>query len=375
MAARVLVLGAGFGGLEVAANLSERFGDDIEVTLIDRSEHFVFGFAKLDVLFGKRTADSVTHPYGRIAKPGVRFVRTEIRAIDPGARRVTTDAGVFDADHLVIALGADLDAASTPGLTEHGLEYYSNAGAFAARDALAAFTGGRVVIGVAATPFKCPPAPSETALLLHEYLTARGLRAASEIDLVMPLPSPVPPVPTASDALLREFAERGIRWHPNRAISRVDPHEIVFEDAATLPFDLFLGVPRHVAPPVLVEAGLAENGWVASDPVTLQTGHPDVYAIGDAADTGSPKAGAFAEGQAAVVADRIAARIADADSTREYDGGGACYVEFGGHRAARVGVTFAGGTFDDASESLASVKDDYRVSRIQRWIGDPVPAS
>lgn len=379
MAARVVVLGAGFGGLEVTASLSERFGADIDITLIDRASHFVFGFAKLDVLFGKHTVDAVTHPYARIAKPGVRFVRTEIRAIDPAARRVTTDAGVFEADHLVIALGADLDPAATPGLNDHGHEFYSNAGAFAAHDVLAAFTGGRIVIGVAAAPFKCPPAPSETALLMHEYLTARGLREASDIDLVMPMPAPVPPVPAASDALLHEFSARGIRWHPSRVITRLDPHEVVFEDASALPFDLFLGVPRHVVPTVLVEAGLVDAGWVPVDPVTLQTAHPDVYAIGDAAAAGTPKAGAFAEGQAAVVADRIAARISDrtgaADSAREYDGAGVCYVEFGGHRAARVGVSFAGGTFDGASDGLATAKDDYRAARIRRWIGEPASSA
>ena len=219
MTTRVLILGAGFGGLELTAGLSERFGAAIDVTLIDRSEHFVFGFSKLDVMFGKRTADEVSHPYSRIDKPGVRFVRTTIRSIDPASKRVDTDAGAFDADFLVLALGADLDPAATPGLLEGGHEYYTNRGAFAVRDVLAGFDGGRVVIGVTSTPFKCPPAPSETALLTHEYLTARGLRAGCEIALVMPLPTPVPPVPAASEALLSAFAERGIEWHPQRKIT------------------------------------------------------------------------------------------------------------------------------------------------------------
>ena len=218
MTTRVLILGAGFGGLEVTASLSERFGTAVDITLIDQSEHFVFGFSKLDVMFGKLTSAEVSHPYSRINKPGVRFVRTTVRAIDPVARSVETDAGTFDADFLVIALGADLDPAATPGLLEDGHEYYTNSGAFAAREVIANFGGGRVVIGVTSAPFKCPPAPSETALLMHEYLTTRGLRANSEIALVMPLPAPVPPVPTASDAILAAFAERGIEWHPQQMI-------------------------------------------------------------------------------------------------------------------------------------------------------------
>ncbi|HEY5075914.1 MAG TPA: FAD-dependent oxidoreductase, partial [Acidimicrobiia bacterium] len=203
---RVLVLGAGFGGLELTTRLSEELGDDVEVVLIDQADGFVFGFSKLDVMFGRTVADAVHHPYRDVVKPGVRFVETTVRAIDPAARCVETDAGRFDSDVLVVALGADLDPAATPGLVEGGHEFYTVAGAFAVRDVLANFGGGRVIVGVTSTPFKCPPAPSETALLMHDYLTERGLRDGSELSLVMPLPVPIPPSPAASEALLAAFA-------------------------------------------------------------------------------------------------------------------------------------------------------------------------
>src|SRR5262249_55665586 len=183
-AMKVLVLGAGFGGLELTARLSDELGDDVDVVLIDRSDGFVFGFSKLDVMFGRTTADAVHHPYVDIVKPSVRFVQTTVRAIDPVARRVETDAGTVDADVLVVALGADLDPAATPGLVEGGYEFYTEAGAFAAREVLEQFPGGRVVVGVTSTPFKCPPAPSETALLVHDFLTKRGLREQSDVALI-----------------------------------------------------------------------------------------------------------------------------------------------------------------------------------------------
>ena len=122
---RVLVLGAGFGGLELSATLSEHLGADADVVLIDRNDHFVFGFSKLDVLFGRRTAASVQHPYAAIAKPGVRFVRAELRSIDPVAKRVETDVGEFYGDVVVVALGADLEPSATPGLLEAGNEFYT----------------------------------------------------------------------------------------------------------------------------------------------------------------------------------------------------------------------------------------------------------
>ena len=213
---RVVVLGAGFGGLELSTRLSEEFGSDVDVVLVDRSDDFVFGFSKLEVMFGRAPSEQVRHPYRDFVKPGVQFVQSTVHAIDPDAKRVETDAGTFDADVLVIALGADLHPAATPGLVEGGYEFYTEPGAFALRDVLANFAGGRVVVAVTSTPFKCPPAPSETALLMHDFLTDRGLRDGSNISLVMPLPVPIPPSPDTSKALLVAFEERGSTGTPRR---------------------------------------------------------------------------------------------------------------------------------------------------------------
>ena len=138
---RVLVLGAGFGGLELTTRLSDEFGDDADVVLIDQSDGFVFGFSKLDVMFGRALPSAVRHPYRDLVKPGVRFVQSTVRSIDPVAKRVETDAGTFDADILVVALGADLHPDATPGLVEGGHEFYTVAGAFALRDVLAELRG------------------------------------------------------------------------------------------------------------------------------------------------------------------------------------------------------------------------------------------
>jgi sulfide:quinone oxidoreductase len=181
--------------LELTTLLSQEFADGAEVVLIDKNDGFVFGFSKLDVMFGRTPESSVHHSYADLAKPGVRFVQARVTAIDPVTKRVETDAGTFDADVLVVALGADLDPSATPGLVEFGHEFYTEQSAFALRDVLGRFDGGRVVVGVTSTPFKCPPAPSETALLMHGYLLERGLRDRSEVSLVMPLPKPIPPSP------------------------------------------------------------------------------------------------------------------------------------------------------------------------------------
>jgi sulfide:quinone oxidoreductase len=373
---RVLILGAGFGGLELTTRLSDEFGEEGEVVLVDRAEGFVFGFSKLDVMFGRTVPEAVFHPYRDLVKPGVRFVQATITAIDPGSRSVETDAGSFEADVVVVALGAELDPAATPGLLQGGHEFYTEPGAFALRDVLAGFDGGRVIVGVTSTPFKCPPAPSETALLVHDFLERRGVRDRSTIALVMPMGSPVPPSPDTSAALLEAFAERSITWHPDTVVSRLDPDRkvVVLASGEEMPYDLFLGVPKHRAPEVVVEAGLTVDGWIPVDPRTLATAFPDVYAVGDVTSVGTPKAGVFAEGQAAVVAAEIAARRRGEGDTAPYDGRGVCYLEMGGDRVARVMVTFQSGHppvgyLEGPSPELAAEKAQFGTSRVQRWFG------
>jgi sulfide:quinone oxidoreductase len=373
---RIVVLGAGFGGLELCTRLSESCGENVDIVLIDQAEGFIFGFSKLDVMFGRAQPEQVFHPYAALNKPGLRFVRAAVQAIDPETKRVDTDAGSFDADILVVALGADLHPSDTPGLTEGGHEFYTVAGAYALRDILASFEGGHVVVGVTSTPFKCPPAPSETVLLLHDYLTARGLRERSRISLVMPLGVPIPPSPAASKALLSAFAERDIAWHPERLVTHLDAARrvAVFSDGSELAYDLFLGVPVHKVPPVVEASGLAVDGWIPVDPLTLATRFADVYAVGDVTSVGTPKAGVFSEGQASVVAEQIIARLQTGDEPALYDGHGMCYLEFGHDQVARVSVTFVSGAppvgdLEGPSVDIARDKVAFGTSRVRRWFG------
>jgi sulfide:quinone oxidoreductase len=301
----------------------------------------------------------------------------KITAIDPVARRVTTDRGNYDADVLVIALGADVDPAATPGLAEGGHEFYSLNGAVRARSAVASFSTGRAIIGVVSAPFKCPPAPSEVALLLDDYLTERGVRDACEISLVMPFPAPVPPSPDTSKALLAAFAERGITFVPGRSVQALDPARrvAVLDDGSEMPCDLFLGVPRHRAPDVVVSCGLTEDGWIPVDQKTLATRFPGVFAIGDVTSVGTPKAGVFAEAAARTVADGLISRITGSEPPAAFDGAGSCYLEFGRNQVGRVDVDFFSGAaptnmFNPPSAELSSEKQGFGQTRRRKWFGE-----
>ena len=376
MKSRIVILGAGFAGLELSTSLSEALGENAGVTVIEKGESFAFGFSKLDVMFGRASASSVALPYRDFRKPGVQLRRETVTAIDPRGRRVTTDAGTHDTDILVIALGADYDVSGTPGITLGVNEFYSMAGAAHLAGVIPTFTRGHAVIGICGAPFKCPPAPSECALLLHDELSRRGVRGDCHITLVHPLPSPVPPSPEMSRALLAEFGAKNIDFVPDRRVTSVDAarRAITLDDGRELPCDLFLGVPKNRAPDVVVAAGMAENGWVKVDPRTLETPHPGVYALGDLANTGAPKAGVFSETAARVVAANILSTLRGETPTARNPGAGSCYVELGEGRISRVDVDFFSGpkptgTYQEPSLALRADKDAFGATRRARWFG------
>ena len=376
MKLRVVVLGAGFGGLELSTMLSDAIGERLDLTLIDKNDSFVFGYSKLDVMFGRKTSDSVRLAYRNIVKPGAHFRQEAITAIDPVARRVTTDRWTYDADVLVVALGADYDLDATPGLNEGGNEFYSLAGAERLRDVIPTFSKGRAIVGVTSTPFKCPPAPSEAALMLHDHLTERGVRDACEISLIMPLGVPIPPSPAASQALLDTFAERGITFVPNRTVRALDAANgvAILDDQSEVPYDLFLGVPKHRVPSVVAASGMTEDGWIPVDPKNLKTRFPGVYAVGDVTSVGTPKASVFSEGAARIVAASLIAEVRGGEQPSPYGGAGSCYIEFGGDRVGRVDVAFLPGasptgSFVEPSVALAGEKEDFGSSREARWFG------
>jgi len=372
----VVILGAGFAGLELATRLSETLADEVRTTLIDQNDSFSFGFSKLDVLFGRKAIPDVLLHYDDISRDGVDFRRERVTSIDPESRHVTTDGGSYDADILVVALGADYDFAATPGFADGGVEYYSIAGAERMRDALADFGSGRILIGILGHPFKCPPAPFEGALLLHDHFVGRGIRDAVEIRVAGPMAAPVPITQEVSQSIVAALTARDIEYLPNHHLAALDTdkNEAQLVTGGSIPYDLFVGIPVHRAPEVLERAGLAVNGWVPVEKTNLATRFPDVYAVGDVTALPIAKAGVFAEAAARVVADDIAARLHGDELERPYEGAGTCYLEFGDGMVGMVEANFLGGPKPTArlvgpSRELAADKVAFASTRRARWFG------
>ena len=372
----VVILGAGFAGLELATRLSESLAGEVRSTLIDQNDSFFFGFSKLDVLFGRSSKADVLLPYADISKEGVEFKQERVTSIDPETRCVTTDGASYDADILVVALGAAYDFAATPGFEYGGVEYYTVAGAERMRDVLSEVDSGRILIGILGHPFKCPPAPFEGALLLHDHFVERGLRDAVEIRVAGPMAAPVPITKEVSQSFLDALGERDIEYIPNQHIVGLDTREreAMLDGGGSIPYDLFVGIPVHRAPQVVLGSGLAVDGWVPVERANLATRFPGVYAVGDITALPMAKAGVFAETAARVVADDIAAKLHGEELERPYDGAGMCYLEFGGGAVAKVEANFFGGPQPTArlvgpSRELAQDKAVFASTRRARWFG------
>lgn len=376
MRRHVLILGAGFAGLELATRLSETLPDAVRVTLLDRNDSFYFGFSKLEVMLGRQSAAEVKLPYADIAKANVEFRQETVLAIDPATRRVVTDATTYDPDYLVVAMGADYDLAATPGLAEGGHEYYTLAGAERLRDALTTFTGGRVLLSVLGQPFKCPPAPFEGSFMLDHHFTAQGIRDDVELVTTFPMKGPVPVTGEVSQMFRDGLAARNVEVQAQTLVTGIDPATKTAQlaDGRTIPYDLFIGIPIHRAPEPLAASGLAPAGWVPVDQDNLPTAFDKVYALGDVC-TGPrtvPKAGIFAESAALVVADDIAADLTGAEPPAPYEGSGVCYAEFGAGLVGKVEVSFLRGPAPEAQRheptlAFAAEKKEFGAARRTRW--------
>jgi sulfide:quinone oxidoreductase len=343
MNSNVLILGGGSGGLASAGRLKELLGDKISVTVIDKQRSFVLGFSLLRVMTGEKSEQEVTVPKDKVGQKDIKFINTEVNGIDVKNGIVRTGQGEFGYDYLVVALGAELAPERVPGF-ESAFHMYTLEDAKRLRNALSSFRGGSIRLVVSSTPFKCPPAPYEAAMLIDDYLRRKGLRDKSDVQIFTPEPLPMPIAgPEVGNTVVSMLNEKGIGFHNNVKISIIDgsSKQIVFENGTREKYDLLIAIPPHTSPKVVRESpSLADatSGWIYVDPKNMQTKHDRVYAIGDVTavklQSGMmlPKAATFAFGQAEIVAFNIASSVLGTE-TRSWDGFGECFIETGSGNA------------------------------------------
>jgi len=359
-ATTTLVLGGGFGGISAANSLRRLLPSEHGVVVIDKSSHFHVGAGKTWIMLGERTYEQISEPRAALLAPGVRFVEARVLGLDLSNRTVSMENNTLHWDHLVIALGADLDLTKVPGLAEAAHTFYTVEGAQRLRAVLERFHGGDLAILIPKVPFMCPPAPYEAAMLLHHAFESRGLADKARVAIHTAEGAPMPTAgPEMGQYIKGELARRGIAFHPQKTTVRVDgaAQRVLFEDGSEVRYDLLIAIPPHEAPTLVRDAQLTnQSGWIPVDPQTLRVKtRPEVgelYAVGDVATIplpgrykpdvalSLPKAGVFAEAHGRVVAHQIAAKILSRASSETFDGRGYCYLETGRERAVRGDGSF-----------------------------------
>ena len=383
-APNIVILGAGFGGLALASELNEVASrGDAVVTLVDRKTHFNMGFSLQWVLMGRRRPEEGMRPYASMLAEHVRFLNDEIVAIDTDAGAVHTRTRDLPYDDLVIATGCEMDPQRIPGLAEGSYNLCAIDHVLQLKQALAGVDSGAVVIAVSATPFKCPPAPYEYALLVDEILRERGVRDRLRLILTTPEPHPMPTAGPRIGAIVADWmAENGVELLVQHRIASLDPvaRRVAYENGLDLEYAVLAATWPHRAPEVVREAGLTnEMGFVPVQFGTFETATPNVYAVGDVAamrlpsDKPHPKSGMFAEAQAMTVGRNLAARITGSPQVA-YPGKGACFFEMGGDMATAVEADLMpldgpNMTMQPPSAEGLELKAEFESERFGRWFG------
>lgn len=379
----VVILGAGFGGLAAVHKLQERLGPNVDITVVDRSDRFFMGFAKLWDLAGIRPLEEGTVLLDALGRRGARFLQADVEAIDPAARRVETSQGPVEGDAMLVALGAPADLAHRRLLGAPGAyDLYDPVSLPAMRGALQEIDRGRVHVALLGAPFKCPPAPFEAVLIVDELLRRRGVRDRVDVSLSTFQPMTLPVAgPEASRYVAGHLEGRGVELLAGHAVAGVngDARTVEFSNGSSLAYDVFLGVPACAPPEVIREGPLAgPSGWIQPDRHTLRTSFDRVYAVGDCtqiptANAQLPKAGVFAAAGAEVAAANIAADL-EGGPQASFDGHGFCFLELPGRRVAFVeGDFFAEPAPDvrlsEADEAGFARKQAYERERLHAWLG------
>lgn len=337
MPARVVILGGGVGGTLAANLLSKELGRDGKVTVIDPSGMHIYQPGFLYVALGEAN--------GRwLARDERKLLRKDVELIVQGAQRIDTQnmvvelagGGEVPYDYLVIATGSRLVPEQIPGLIEGSEHFYDLEGALRLREELRRFQGGRVGIGIAGIPYKCPPAPVEFTMMIDAYLRKRGLRDRSQVTLLSPLNRAFT-IESASKLVQPIMEKRGIELVTFFNVESVDPSAgaVSSLEGEKFEFDLMVIVPPHKGQQVVIDSGLGDaSGWLPTDRNTLQVeGYDNIFALGDATNLPISKSGSTAHYEAPVIASRITSLIRGTAPKESYGGKVMCFLETGGRKA------------------------------------------
>ena len=376
----VVILGGGFGGLSAANEIRNSLDSSkVKITIIDKKDWFMVGFAKLWIMNGTRTFENSIGSLNELPKKQINFIKDEIIEINPENNFIRTKSENISFDFLIISMGAVLAPEKIPGLVENGFNLYDHNQLDKIHQKLNKIENGKIAIVIMGMPYKCPPAPFEASLLIDSMLRKRGIRDSVQIDFYSPAPITLPAAgPEVSKQIFDLVNSEKIIFHNSKKIKCVESKKLIFEnDEAN--FDILLAIPPHVAPKVIYDSNLAkEPGFIPIDR-DCKTPYQNIFAVGDVTSLVVidsmvvPKAGIFAEGEGITVAKNIISKLESKETSVLFDGKGGCFLESGKDTASILEVDMftdpkpSTHLTDPTSDNL-SKKLDFEKERLSKWL-------
>ena len=376
----VVILGGGFGGLSAANELRNALpSSQVKITVIDKKDWFMVGFAKLWIINGTRTFENSTGSLNELQKKEIDFIKDEILSINLEDKNVTTKTKEISFDFLIISMGAVLAPQRIPGLEQNGFNLYDHNQLLEIREKLESIESGKIAISIMGMPYKCPPAPFEASLLIDSMLRKRGIRDSVQIDFYSPAPITLPAAGLeVSKQILELVNSEQIVFHNSCKIKSVESKKLIFENSEA-DFDLLLAVPPHIAPKVIYDSGLAKaSGFIPIDR-DCKTPFENVFAVGDVTsltvteNMAVPKAGIFAEGEGITVAQNIISKIQSKEESALFDGKGGCFIESGRDTASVLEVDMFSQpkpttSLTELTSDNLSKKIEFEKERLSKWL-------
>jgi len=376
----VLILGGGFGGLSAANEIRKNLtSSQIKITIIDKKDWFMVGFAKLWIINGTRTFENSIGSLNELTKKEINFIKEEILQIDLQNKNIKTTTKMLSYDFLIIAMGAMLAPEKIPGLSENGMNLYDHNQLIEIHNKLKKMKSGNIAISIMGMPYKCPPAPFEASLLIDSMLRKEGVRNSIQIHFYSPAPITLPIAGIEiSQRILDLINSENIVFHDSCKIKSVEKNKLIFQNGEAV-FDLLLAIPPHIAPKVIYESGLAKEGNFIPIDRECKTSFENVFAVGDVTTlavtdiTSVPKAGVFAEGEAITVAQNIISKIQSKKGSSLFDGKGGCFIESGRNTASLIEVDMfseekPSTKLTESTSKYLDEKIQFEKERLTKWL-------
>ena len=376
----VVILGGGFGGLAAANEIRNSLDSSkVKITIIDKKDWFMVGYAKLWIMNGTRTFENSIGSLDNLSKKQINFIKDEITEINPKNSFVKIKSGKISFDFLIISMGAILAPEKIPGLVENGFNLYDHNQLHQINKKLNEIKSGKIAIVIMGMPYKCPPAPFEASLLVDSMLRKRGIRDSVQIDFYSPAPITLPAAgPEVSKQILNLVNSEKNTFHNSQKIKHVEPKKLIFENNE-YNFDILLAIPPHIAPKVIYDSNLAlKPGFISIDR-DCKTPFENIFAVGDVTsltvnDTMAvPKAGIFAEGEGIVVAKNIISKLESNEKSILFAGKGGCFLESGRDTASIIEVDMFTNSkpstkLTESTKNNLSKKLDFEKERLSKWL-------